>query len=109
MTAVTVDWRLAWTRALDEMELDVAAAEALLTETHRASDTALPDPWRPPAGIGPLPLKLLPRAQRLLARQTAAAQALARQMVANRQQTAMVARIETGESLNRPAYVDCDM
>ncbi|WP_091555857.1 hypothetical protein [Micromonospora pattaloongensis] len=104
---MSVDWHEAWTAALDALELDVAAAEALLAETHRASDNALPDPWRPPGGIGPLPLDLRPRAEAILARQTAAAQALARQMVMNRQQTAMVARFETGGSQTGPAYVDC--
>ncbi len=104
---MTNDWRTAWTTALDALELDVATAEAMLDEEHRAAETAPADPWQPPAGMGPLPLDLRPRADAILARQLAAAEAIAHRLAANRQQAAMVSKIETGERVSRPAYLDC--
>ena len=35
------DWRSAWTSALDELELDVAAAEAMLADGHRYAEHVL--------------------------------------------------------------------
>jgi hypothetical protein len=106
---VTVDWRDAWTAALDEMELDVAAAEAMLTDSHRYAEHAPANLWKPPTELGALPLELRPRADEILTRQLVAAEEIARRMVATRQQMAMTSRIETGESSKRPAYLDCAM
>jgi hypothetical protein len=103
---VTTDWRSAWTSALDALELDVASTEAMLADVHRNADHPPADPWHPPTGLGALPLELRPRADEILTRQLAAAQEIARRLTANRQQTAMVARIETGNPVSRPAYVD---
>jgi len=103
------DWRAEWTEALDALELDVERAEAMLTEEHRNADEPAADPWRPPAHIGPLPLDLRPRADEILARQIAAAEAIASRLASNRQQSAVVARMETGESVKRPVYLDCAM
>ena len=60
-------WEAAWDAALRTLELDVIAAEALLTLDHIAD--APPDPWAPPAGLGPLPATLADRALALLDRQ----------------------------------------
>lgn len=106
---MTEDWRTAWTTALDALELDVTKAESMLDEEHRAADTPPADPWRPPPNMGPLPLDLRPRADAILARQLAAAEAIAHQLASNRQQSAVVSRIETGEKVSRPAYLDCAM
>jgi hypothetical protein len=104
------DWYKAWTAALDELELDVAAVEAQLTGEHAAREHPLTDPWRPPAGLGPLPLELRQRADAILARQLAATEALARGMVVNRQQAALLERVQTAQRpVPRPAYVDCAM
>lgn len=104
------DWRTAWVNALDELELDVTATEALLDNAHRAADAPRTDPWRPPNGLGPLPVELRPRADAILTRQLAAAEEITRRLVGNRRQAAMVGRIETGESApKRPAYLDCAM
>ena len=103
------DWRDAWTAALDELELDVAAAEALLTDGHRYAEHAPASLWKAPTGLGALPLELRPRADEILTRQLAAAEAIARRLVATRQQMAMAARIETGEAVKRPVYLDCAM
>jgi hypothetical protein len=106
-TATNADWRQAWTAALDELELDVAAAEAMLADAHRLSDRPLADPWSPPQGLGPLPLDLLPRADGILERQITAAEHIARALATTRQQAAVAARIDSGRDRARPAYLDC--
>jgi hypothetical protein len=104
------DWHQAWAAALDELEADVDAVEALLSQDHLARDYPLTDPWAPPTGLGPLPLDLRPRADAILARQIAATQAVATALVANRRQATVAARIETGgQGAPRPAYLDCAM
>jgi hypothetical protein len=103
------DWRAAWTEALDALELDVEAVETLLQDEHRSRETPLSDPWRPPAGLGPLPLDLRPRADAILGRQLAAAQAVALELATNRRQVALLGAVETGDAPKRPAYVDCAM
>ncbi|BCJ43104.1 hypothetical protein GCM10010168_01540 [Actinoplanes ianthinogenes] len=103
---MTGDWRGAWTTALDELEMDVAAVEAMLADEHRHAETPPADIWRPPTELGALPLELKPRADEILTRQLAVAQELARRLTANRQQSAMTSRIETGEAVKRPVYLD---
>jgi hypothetical protein len=99
-------WRGAWTAALDELELDVAEVEAMLADEHRHAETPPADLWRPPTELGALPLELKPRADEILTRQLRAAEEIARRLTAGRQQLAMTARIETGEAVKRPVYVD---
>jgi hypothetical protein len=106
---VTTDWRQAWTAALDELELDVAAAEAMLADDHRHAEYAPANLWKPPTELGALPLELRPRADEILTRQLRAAEEIARRMVATRQQMTMNSRIETGEAVKRPVYLDCAM
>jgi hypothetical protein len=103
-------WRAAWTAALDELEADVDAVEAMIAQAHRDQELPVPDPWSPPQGLGPLPLDLRPRADGILARQIAAAAALAQAMTANRRQAAFAARVESGaQGRSGPVYVDCAM
>ncbi|BCY15145.1 hypothetical protein [Actinoplanes sp. L3-i22] len=106
---MTEDWRGAWTAALDELEMDVATIEAMLADEHRYAESPPADIWKPPTELGALPLELKPRADEILTRQLAAAEEIARRLTANRQQTAMTARIETGEAVKRPVYLDCAM
>jgi hypothetical protein len=106
---MTEDWRGAWTAALDELELDVSRVEAMLVDEHRNATTPPADLWRPPTELGALPLELKPRADEILTRQLKAAEEIARRLTANRQQMAMTSRVETGESVKRPVYVDCAM
>jgi hypothetical protein len=106
---VTGDWRGAWTAALDELELDVATTEAMLADEHRMAETPSANPWQPPQDLGALPLELKPRADEILTRQLAAAQEIARRLTSTRQQQAVTARIETGERVKRPLYLDCAM
>ena len=100
------DWRGAWTAALDELELDVAEVEAMLADEHRHAETPPANLWRAPTELGALPLELKPRADEILTRQLRAAEEIARRLTAGRQQLAMTARIETGEAVKRPVYVD---
>ena len=106
---MTDDWRGAWTAALDELEMDVAATEAMLADGHRMAGTPEANPWRPPQDLGALPLELRPRADEILTRQLAAAQEIAHRLTSTRQQQAVTARIETGERVKRPLYLDCAM
>jgi hypothetical protein len=108
MTTVDRRWQQAWAAALDALELDVAAAEALLADGQRTRDLPAADPWSPPAGLGPLPLDLRPRADGILTRQLAAATDLVRALATTRRQAAAAGRLETGGSgAPRPAYLDC--
>ena len=102
-------WRGAWTAALDELEMDVEATEAMLADGHRMAETPRANPWQAPQDLGSLPLELKPRADEILTRQLVAAEEIARRLTATRQQQAMTARIETGEAVNRPVYLDCAM
>ena len=106
---MTTDWRGAWTAALDELELDVAATEAMLADARRLNETPGADPWRPPQDLGALPLELKPRADEILTRQLTAAEEIGRRLTSTRQQQAVTARIETGERNKRPLYLDCAM
>jgi len=106
---MTEDWRDAWTAALDALELDVTQVEAMLADERRHAETPPADLWRPPTELGALPLELKPRADEILTRQLRAAEEVARRLTSNRQQWAMTGRIETGEMVKRPLYVDCAM
>ncbi|WP_229067927.1 hypothetical protein [Actinoplanes sp. DH11] len=108
-TSQAVDWRNAWAAALDELEMDVASVEAMLADEHRHAETPPADLWKPPTELGALPLELKPRADEILTRQLAAAEEIARRLTANRQQMSMTSRIETGEAVKRPVYLDCAM
>ncbi|MGN6685960.1 MAG: hypothetical protein ACTHK1_00320 [Actinomycetales bacterium] len=73
-----VSWDAAWESALDELELDLDTAEALLVRAEPAADRLLAlSAWQPPVLEGPLPDRLVPRARRLLQRQLDAAHSLA--------------------------------
>jgi hypothetical protein len=106
---VTGDWREAWGAALDELEMDVTATEAMLLDERRMAETPLSDLWKPPQELGALPLELRPRADEILTRQLRAAEEIARRLTSTRQQQAVTARIETGERVKRPVYLDCAM
>jgi hypothetical protein len=108
---VTVDeWRAAWAAALDELESDVEQAEALLADDHMQREHPPVNPWRPPQGLGPLPLDLRPRADAILNRQLTAARDIALALGANRRHAAFAAKVEGGSDGGpRPSYVDCAM
>jgi hypothetical protein len=103
---MTENWDGAWSAALDELELDVLEIETMLADERRRVDTPPANLWKPPVELGALPLELKPRADEILSRQLRAAEEIARRLTATRQQMAATARIETGESVKRPVYVD---
>jgi hypothetical protein len=102
------EWRKEWEAALDAMEIDISTAETLLTDDQRLREHPPADPWHPPAGLGPLPLDLRPRADAILTRQIAVAEAIASALVTNRRQAALLGKMKSGPQA-RPAYVDCAM
>jgi hypothetical protein len=103
-------WREAWVSALDALEADVEAVEKMIEDEHRSQDLPVASTWTPPQGLGTLPLELRPRADQILARQLAAAQAASAAITANRRQTAFAARVEVGtQGKAVPSYVDCAM
>jgi hypothetical protein len=106
---MSTDWRDAWTDALDALEMDVADTEAMLVDSRRLSETPEADPWKAPQDLGALPLELVPRADEILTRQLRAAEEIARRLTSTRQQQVVTARIETGERMKRPIYLDCAM
>jgi hypothetical protein len=106
----TEKWREAWIAALDGLEANVDEVEAMLADEHRMRDLPASDPWSPPAGLGPMPLDLRPRADGILARQLTAARSLALAMAGNRRQAAFATRVEAGDpGKSPPTYVDCAM
>jgi hypothetical protein len=100
------DWAGAWSAALDELELDVAQVEAMLADERRNAETPPADLWRAPTELGALPLELKPRADEILTRQLRVAEEIAKRLTSNRRQFAVTSRIETGEAVKRPVYVD---
>jgi hypothetical protein len=100
-------WRAEWLAALDALEADVSSVEQMILDDHRFRDHPITGHWAPPAGIGSLPLDLVPRADEILARQMAAAKAIVIAIAVNRRQATAVARIEVGSrGAPRPAFVD---
>jgi hypothetical protein len=103
-------WRTAWAAALDELEADVETIEAVLNDDHRRRELPTATPWAPPAGLGPLPVDLRPRADGILERQLDAARQLTTAMAVNRRQAAFTARVEAGDAGRAtPSYLDCAM
>jgi hypothetical protein len=101
------EWRAEWVRTLDEMEADIFEVEERLRTDQFLRDTPPADPWTPPEGLGPLPLDLKPRVDRILAKQIAIAGVIATAMAGNRRQAAMANKIELFDSgAARPAYLD---
>ena len=102
-------WREEWVAALDALEADVESIERLIEDEHRAQALPAAEPWSPPAELGALPLELKPRADRILARQIAAAQAVSAAITGNRRQTAFASKVEVGTAGKAiPNYLDCN-
>lgn len=103
------EWRGAWAAALDELEMDVATTESMLADNRRLTERPPGNSWQPPTGLGALPRELGTRADEILARQLSVAEEIARRLTSTRQQLEVTARIETGERVKRPLYLDCAM
>jgi hypothetical protein len=96
------DWDTAWASALDEFELSVEQAEALL---HSEDPEPLP-PWQPPELTGPPPPNQLERAHRLLERHQQVTRDIASAMVATRQQLALTHKMNRNRPQETPVYLD---
>jgi len=102
-------WREEWVAALDALEADVVTIERLIEDEHRVQALPAAKPWSAPTGLGKLPMDLKPRADRILARQIAAARAVSTAITGNRRQTAYAAKVEVGTAGKAvPAFVDCN-
>lgn len=99
-------WDGAWATALDELELDLAQAERMLADAHRPAPV-IGAPWRPPAGLGPLPASLEARARGLLERQLATAHALAVAAAGSRRRL-RIHEAMTPPAEHPPVYLDVD-
>ena len=95
-------WVAAWSGALDALELDVDAADALLRSAHLASvnEVAKAAAWHPPLDLGPLPASLEVRARALLGRQLDTAHRTGQAVVVSRRQLAATRLLS-----HRPAEV----
>lgn len=100
------DTTRAWAEALDHLERDVAAAEALAANPERLERRrAAPKPWTPPSLPGHLPAALVVRAQELLRREEEAKRLLAAGLEQIRaERAALGERARTGAASS--AYLD---
>jgi hypothetical protein len=105
--AAASGWDAAWCAALETMELEADLVERLLRERSGDEEVALPsEPFRPPVGLGPLPLGLADRARRLLQRQLELSTELTTAIQANRQHARLAARMRQAPTDPRPIFVD---
>ena len=110
MSTSSPDTPHCWEQILSRLEIDVEAAERLLASPdhatgpeHQPASTV----WTAPTDAGPVPDRLRPRAEDLLARQQRTAEALALSLAANNRQRDFAARV-TGATAARavPTYLD---
>lgn len=99
---MTDSWEAIWRTALDELELSVDQAEALL---HSAEPEPLP-PWQPPALTGPPPPDQLERAHRILERHLRVSHDLAEALAATGQQLRLTGAMARNRPQERPVYLD---
>lgn len=100
---LATSWDSAWAAALAELEMDVEAAERMLTLDRIAE--APPAGWTPPSGLGPLPATLLDRAKALLSRQLEVGRRLAEAAELSRRQLA-AAQAHRATAESAPVYID---
>jgi hypothetical protein len=103
---MSADERRAWVAALDALELEIAATRTLLADCRHSRDLPIVAPWSAPAGLGPLPPDLQPRADSILTRQLVLAGALAGALATTRRHAAVVLRLQAGRDPGRPSYLD---
>jgi len=96
-------WDAAWESALAALELDVDAAEHLLALDHIAD--APPNPWAPPAGLGPLPAPLADRARALVVRQVEVGRRLAEAAALSRRHSRAAEAMRSAPP-SVPVYLD---
>jgi hypothetical protein len=102
----TAGFHDAWERALGELEVDVARAEAILAQAHLPGTAVVAvERWRPPTGLGPLPASLERRARALLDRPLELARRTGEEIVRGRRQASALRAMRTGAAAV-PVYVD---
>src|SRR5690349_16763273 len=103
-------WVAAWSQALDELELDLGAAEALLRGAHLASvdQVARAAVWRPPSDLGPLPAPLEVRARAILDRQVETSRRTAEAITRSRRQMAATRALQGRPPEAAAVYVDAE-
>ena len=92
-----------WTALLDRLELD---ADRILAAAPGTADTAVIDPWTPPAA--PLPVGLADRARHVVERQRLAMERARTDLDGLRQHLGAVDRIPGTRRPDAPAYLDVD-
>ena len=103
-------WVAAWSQALDELELDLGAAEALLRDAHLMSveDVARHAAWRPRHDLGPLPAPLQVRARAILDRQVETSRRTAEAITRSRRQIAATRALQGRSPEAAAVYVDAE-
>lgn len=105
MSSVSADpWVQAWTVALDELELQVDAAELMLHHLPEVGEVSARR-WAPPEGLGPLPASLQTRAQGVLDRHVEVARQTAEAIVQTRRHLRAVGAMRSGAPAV-PVYID---
>jgi hypothetical protein len=100
------DWTLAWADALDQLELDVAQAELMLSVNVVDSVGAEQRRWVAPTDLGPLPESLFERAVAVNARQVEAARRIGLALGATRRESDLAHRLSPAGQHAAPMYVD---
>jgi hypothetical protein len=99
-------WSQAWSAALDDLELEVERAEAMLrADALPAAGLPGETTWRPPA-LPQIPPDLVERARGIHARQLDVAARMTRRLGDLGRQSVLTDRIETGRVRPRPQLVD---
>lgn len=99
------DWRGAWCSALDELELEVERAEAMLRVDHIDTSEVDAVAWRTPA-LPPIPPDMVERARIVHARQLDVAARMTRRLGELGRQSALADRMDTGRTQSRPVLLD---
>jgi hypothetical protein len=93
----------AWARALDALEAHLLVARELAA----GRSPAVPLPWSPPTGLGPLPAELVDRARALQVQQQALLAELPAVIGRTRRQLSVTKRVsDATASPHRPVYID---
>jgi hypothetical protein len=100
------DWTAAWTEALDQLQLDVAEVEQMLTVSAVDSAGAQDRRWVAPTDLGPLPDSLFERAVAVNARQVEAARRIGLALGATRRESELAHRLSPIGQHATPMYVD---
>ncbi|GAA4810361.1 hypothetical protein ACFQ0K_15120 [Nocardioides caeni] len=92
-----------WREALDRLEQHADRAEQMI----RGLSDDGPEPWAPPADLGPIPDEFVPRARQLLERQQRLMAAIPAALAGNRQHQQVTTRVSNATQAPTPSvYLD---